>query len=62
MKIVIIAPGGFDPSGRERVIPALLWLVERLAERNEVHVCVAPGAGAPRTYVLAGATIHDLGA
>jgi len=61
MKIVMIVPGGFDPSGRERVIPALLWLVERLAERNEVHVCVAPGAGAPRTYPLAGATIYDLG-
>jgi glycosyltransferase involved in cell wall biosynthesis len=61
MKIVMIVPGGFDPSGRERVIPALLWLVERLSERNEVHVCVAPGAGAPRTYPLAGATIHDLG-
>jgi len=61
MKIVMTVPGGFDPSGRERVIPALLWLVERLAERNEVHVCVAPGAGAPRTYPLVGATIHDLG-
>ena len=62
MKIVIIVPGGFDPSGRERVIPALLWLVERLAQHNEVHVCVAPGVGEARTYALAGAIVHDLGA
>jgi len=61
MKIVMIVPGGFDPSGRKRIIPALLWLVERLSERNEVHICVAPGAGAPRTYPLVGATVHDLG-
>lgn len=61
MKVLMIVPGGFDPSGRERVIPALLWLVERLSSRHELHVCVAPGAGVPRTYMLAGATIHDLG-
>src|SRR5262245_32019200 len=34
VKIVIVVPGGFDRSGRERVIPALLWLTERLARRN----------------------------
>ncbi len=62
MKLVLIVPGGFDPSGRERVIPALLWLVERLALRHEVHVCVINGARGPATYRLAGATIHDLGA
>jgi glycosyltransferase involved in cell wall biosynthesis len=61
VRIVFIVPGGFDRSGRERVIPALLWLVERLARRHEVHVCVTSGAGAPATYRLAGATIHDLG-
>ncbi len=61
MKILIVVPGGFDPSGRERVIPALLWLTEQLARRHEVHVCVAPGAGAPRTYCLAGVAVHDLG-
>jgi glycosyltransferase involved in cell wall biosynthesis len=61
MKILMIVPGGFDPSGRERVIPALLWLAEQISSRHELHVCVAPGAGAPRCYSLAGATIHDLG-
>src|SRR2546429_2501170 len=61
MKLAIIVPGGFDPSGRERVIPALLWLVERLTQRNEVHVFVIDDAVAPSVYRLAGATVHVLG-
>ncbi|MEO7908824.1 MAG: glycosyltransferase family 4 protein [Roseiflexaceae bacterium] len=61
MKIVLIVPGGFDPSGSQRVIPALLWLTERLARRNEVHVCVLAGVGEPTSYRLAGAQVHVLG-
>src|SRR5437773_9470527 len=61
MKIVLVVPGGFDRSGSERVIPALLWLTERLARRNEVHVCVLNGADAPASYPLAGAHVHVLG-
>ena len=60
MKIVVVAPGGFDPSGRERVIPALLWLAEHLARRHELHICVLEGAGAPG-YELLGARVHVLG-
>ena len=61
MKIVLVVPGGFDRSGSERVIPALLWLTERLARRNEVHVCVLDGAHEPDSYPLAGALVHVLG-
>lgn len=61
MKIVLIVPGGFDRSGSERVIPALLWLTERLARRNEVHVCVLGGTDQPASYQLAGAQVHVLG-
>jgi glycosyltransferase involved in cell wall biosynthesis len=61
MKLAIIVPGGFDPSGRARVIPALLWLVERLAERNEVHVFVTADVPTAAVYRLAGATVHVLG-
>jgi glycosyltransferase involved in cell wall biosynthesis len=61
VKIVLVAPGGFDRSGSERVIPALLWLTERLARRNEVHVCVLDGADEPASYRLAGALVHVLG-
>ena len=61
MRIGLVVAGGFDPSGRERVIPALLSLVERLARRHAVHVFVLRYFDAPRTYELAGATVHDLG-
>lgn len=61
MKIAFIATGGFDRGGRERVVPALLWLVERLARRHEVHVFVLDYYDQPCTYPLAGATVHDLG-
>jgi hypothetical protein len=27
-----------DESGTERVIPAFLWFIERLARRHDVHV------------------------
>ena len=61
MRIGLVVAGGFDPSGRERVIPALVWLVERLARRHVVHVFVLRYFEEPRTYALAGATVHDLG-
>src|ERR1700716_2058706 len=37
MRIGIIVTGGVDASGRERVVPALLWLVERLGRRPDGH-------------------------
>jgi glycosyltransferase involved in cell wall biosynthesis len=43
------------------VIPALLWLTERLARRNQVHVCVLSGADEPASYRVAGAQVHPLG-
>jgi hypothetical protein len=39
MKVAIVTPGGVDRSGSERVIPCLLWLIERLVRAGiEVHV------------------------
>lgn len=61
MRIAFVAAGGFDESGRERVTPSLLWLIERLAKRHEVIVYVLRYLKRPRTYPLLGATIHDLG-
>lgn len=61
MRLGLVVTGGFDPGGRERVIPALVWLVERLARRHAVHVFVLRYFEQPRTYELAGATVHDLG-
>jgi glycosyltransferase involved in cell wall biosynthesis len=61
MRIAFVATGGFDRSGRERVIPSLLWLIERLARQHEVVVYVLRYLDTPARYQLAGATISDLG-
>jgi glycosyltransferase involved in cell wall biosynthesis len=61
MRIGLVVSGGFDPSGRERVTPTLLWLVERLARRHEVHVFVLHYYADPCSYPLLGATVHDIG-
>jgi glycosyltransferase involved in cell wall biosynthesis len=61
MRVGLVVTGGFDRSGREHVIPSLLWLVERLARRHDVVVFVLRYHDAPCQYELAGATIHDLG-
>jgi glycosyltransferase involved in cell wall biosynthesis len=61
MRIALVVPGGVDRSGRERVIPAILWLIARLAERHDVHIFVLRHYPTPCTYRLLGATVHDLG-
>ena len=61
MRVGFVVSGGFDPSGRERVTPGLLWLVERLARRHAVHVFVLQYYPEPCSYPLLGATVHDLG-
>lgn len=61
MRVALVVTGGFDRSGRERIIPALLWLVERLARRHDVHVYVLRYHRSPVEYPLLGATVHDLG-
>ncbi len=61
MRIALVVTGGFDRSGRERVAPNLLWLVERLARVNDVHVFVLHYYPEPCSYPLLGATVHDIG-
>lgn len=61
MRIAFVAAGGFDESGRDRVTPALLWLIERLARSHDVAVYVLQYLDRPRRYELFGATVHDLG-
>jgi glycosyltransferase involved in cell wall biosynthesis len=61
MKIGFIVAGGFDRTGRERVTPALLSLVEALAKQHDVHVFVLDYYPEPCSYQLCGATVHDLG-
>jgi len=61
MRIGLVVTGGVDRSGRERMVPSIVGLIERLARRHDVHVFVLHHYREPCVYPLAGATIHDLG-
>ena len=61
MRIALVVTGGVDRSGRDRVIPALLWLIERLARRHEVIVYALRYHEKACSYPFLGATVHDLG-
>lgn len=61
MRIALIVPGGVDRSGSERVIPALLWLIERLARRHDLHVFALAQYPHACSYRLLGAMVHNLG-
>lgn len=62
MKIAIITPGGVDRSGTERVIPCLLWLIERLVRAgDEVHVFTFRQESTRGSWPLLGATVHNAG-
>lgn len=60
MKVALVVPGGVDRSGTRRVIPCLLWLIERLSHEHEVHVFAMRGDGSGGRYALRGATVHDV--
>jgi glycosyltransferase involved in cell wall biosynthesis len=61
MRVGLVVPGGVDRSGRDRVVPSLLLLVERLAARFDLTVFVVDYHPEPQTYPLLGATVRDLG-
>jgi len=60
MRIAIVTSGGFDPTGRGRVIPALLWLGERLARRHDLRVFQLHDSGGPPAYDACGARVQEL--
>jgi len=61
MKLALIVPGGVDRSGREKVIPVLLELIERLARRHEVLVIALEQEHEWSRYALRGATVVNIG-
>jgi glycosyltransferase involved in cell wall biosynthesis len=61
MKIALVVPGGVDASGTERVIPALVWLIERLALRHTVRVLAMHQEPAPAEWTLRGAHVYNIG-
>ena len=63
MKIALIVPGGVDRSGTHRIIPCLLWLVERLvAAGDEVHIFALQQEPSAGRWPLLGAQVHNAGA
>lgn len=63
MKIALIVPGGVDRSGSHRVIPCLLWFIERLVRAgDEVHVFALQQEPRPGRWQLLGAEVHNAGA
>lgn len=61
MRLAFVVKGGLHPSGRVEVIPAWLTLLERLAQRHDVHAFVTRHLQQPANYFLRGITVHDLG-
>src|SRR5215469_14611944 len=62
MKIALITPGGVDRSGETRVIPCLLWLIERLARSgDDVHVFALRQQSERGQWPLLGAIVHNAG-
>ena len=62
LKIGFLVPGGVDRSGTHRVIPRLLWLLERVAAAgHETHVFALNQEPAPGMWNLLGAKVHNAG-
>lgn len=61
MKVAVVVPGGVDRGGERRVIPCLLWMIERIARVHEVHVFALGQERRRCRYRLAGAEVHNAG-
>jgi glycosyltransferase involved in cell wall biosynthesis len=61
MRIALVVPGGVDRSGERRVIPALLWLIERLGRAHDVRVFALRQERRPGNWWLNGAVIQNIG-
>ena len=61
MRIGLVVPGGVDRGGQHRVIPAVLWLIERLARSHDVQVIVPRQENEPGVWELLGARVHNIG-
>lgn len=61
MKLALFVPGGVDRGGVDRVVPALLWQVERMARRHTVHIFALGQEPDPGHWSLLGASVHNIG-
>jgi glycosyltransferase involved in cell wall biosynthesis len=58
--VVLVVPGGVDRTGTDRVIPALLWFIERLARQHRVTVVALGQEPVASRYPLLGATVVNV--
>lgn len=58
--VVVVVPGGVDRSGTERVIPALLWFVTKLARQHRVTVVALGQEPVASTYRLGDALVRNI--
>jgi len=61
MRIALVVPGGVGRDGEHQVIPAILWIIERLARRHDVQVIVHHQEARAGSWELLGATVHNIG-
>lgn len=61
MRIAWVLAGGLHPSGREQMTPAIFHLLDRLAQRHDVHAFTVRHLPQPANYTLGGIHVHDLG-
>jgi len=61
VRIALIVPGGVNRDGERDVIPALLWLIERLARRHDVEVIALRQKAERDSWSLLGATVRSVG-
>jgi glycosyltransferase involved in cell wall biosynthesis len=61
MKVGLVVPGGVDRSGKYRVIPCLLWLIERLARVHDLQVFALRQEPEPGRWELFGAPVLNIG-
>ena len=60
VRIALTVPGGVDRGGEYRVIPAILWLIERLARQHDVQVVVPLQEPRAASWELLGAVVHNV--
>jgi glycosyltransferase involved in cell wall biosynthesis len=61
VRVAIVVPEGVDRSGEYRSIPALIWLIERLAAEHEIDVFTLFQERTPSEFSVAGAAVHNIG-
>lgn len=61
LRLALVVPGGVDRSGVDRVVPAIIALLERLAKRHDVLVFATNQEAHPARWNLLGAEVCNIG-